>query len=332
MYPPFFESPAGAPVYSGHPLDNHPAFEVPLAGDLAVIACHFNPSGYERPRQNMGAFLSWLWALRIPVFMVELTFDGGPAPVLPLDSPRVLQVRTSPENSLWHKEGLLNLAPSIVPQQFRKLAWIDADVIIRHPEWAARASAVLDQTPLIQLFSRAIYTDSSLRESGSKASTGFAGAIRDPRRDCWSHFHCGFAWAARRELWERFGGLYHSIIGPGDSIVALAAMGRLRRDHTHIAPFNEHVYEHARAWGEPVREWTGGNIDCIPADLVHLWHGDHRDRKYMERLEYTRPFNPRLHVAPSASGVTEWTEAARRDHPDMLRSVRDYFTERREDG
>jgi len=320
------------PLSGVWPLNNHPAFDVPLRGDFAVIACHFNPAGYEKPRRNMAVFLDWLWGQRVPVFMVELTFPGQ-TPVLPQRHERVLQVQTSPEHSLWHKEGLLNLVPRIVPHQFRKLAWIDADVIIRQKQWYDRASALLDQVNVVQLFSRAIFTNQAGCECGLKPSVGYAAANRDPRRAEWRYFHCGFAWAARRELWEQFGGLYHSIIGHGDTIIALAAMNAINRDHTHIRPLNEAVWRAIQDWSGPVAKWTQGRLDCLPADMVHLWHGDRNARNYMGRLEYTRDLDPRTDVAPNGTtGVIEWTRHALTRKPHMVDAVRGYFAERKEDG
>jgi hypothetical protein len=331
---PIATSPASPPVMPSGvwPLHNHPAFDVPLQGDLAVIACHFNPAGYERPRRNMAVFLDWLWGQRVPVFMVELTYPGQPT-VLPAQHERVLQVQTAPENVMWHKEGLLNLVPKIVPPQFRKLAWIDADVVIRQKEWYDHASALLNQVPVIQLFSRAIFTDERGREAGLKPSVGYAAANRDPRRNNWSYYHCGFAWAARRELWERYGGLYHSIIGHGDSMMALAAMNAISREHGHISPHNEHVFRTIQEWAGPFTEWTQGRLDCIPSDLVHLWHGSAKNRNYMGRYAYTADLNPRTDIAPNPiTGVIEWTQHALTTKPHMVAACRDYFTERREDG
>lgn len=312
-------------------LNLHPAFHPGGdEGDLAVIACHFNPCGYQRPVENLRRFLDHLAGA--PIFMTELAFDGEPF-LLSASSPRVLQVRTTRTQTLWEKESLLTAAARRLPPQFTKVAWVDADILFSRADWISAASALLDNHPLIQLFGRAIYSDFAGWETRLKPSVGYAAGLRQPQRDDWQIFHPGFAWAARRELFSsELGGLYHCPVGGGDSILALAAMGKFSARHASIRDYSPALQTDAAGWSKRIAAWTKGRLTYLPGDVTHLWHGDRKNRAYAERKATIRELDPAadLRTDPQ-TGLTTWTASALSGKPEMVAAVRAYFAARQED-
>lgn len=296
--------------------------------DICAIACHFNPAGYSLPVANFGLFWGGMKNQGVPLYLAELAYQD--APFLLAESDQTLRLRSS--QVLWQKEALLNAVEKIVPAQFTKLAFVDADILFHDDEWLSKASTALESQPLIQLFRRAILTDRDGNHTGVKSSVGFASSRNDPRRREWQYFHPGFAWAARRELWTRYGGLYsRSIIGQGDTALALAAMDSLSPENPHLKPLNPAVLASLTAWGKPIAEWTGGKIGCLSGDIMHLYHGGAENRNYAGRLAAIRTLEPETDLELTPGGILAWTPAAQRSKSAMIRAVKDYFWSRQED-
>lgn len=314
-----------------HPI-SYPSFsrgilETPLTGDTAVISCHFNPCGYQTQTRNLAYFLEFMAETSPPLFMAELTFS--PRQLLPSNN-RVLHLEAKAP-LLWQKESLLNAVEKIVPPQFTKIIWIDADCLMTDPAWLENASRALDEYAIIQPFKRCVFTDEKLDESGVRAGCGYAATTGNPRKADWSLFHCGFAWGARRELWTEHGGLIECLSGQADSLIALAAMGQLDRSHSHGSRLNDAMWKHVSEWAAPVTEWTGGKIGSIPGDIVHLWHGNTERRRYRDRQSLLRDLDPARHLYHTDQGLLAWTQDAHAEIPETIEALTNYFSERAED-
>lgn len=304
------------------------AFRVPLRGDTAVIACHFNPAGYRTPRANLGRFLCGMAEVGAPVFLAELAFYGQPFQTPECD--RTAHFRAGKEAIMFQKERLLNMAEQIVPPQFTKIVVWDADILIPDFGWPGEVSRLLDSYPIAQPFSRAILLGPSGREIGAKMSVGYAANNRFPDPVDVGIFHPGFALAMRREFFSEVGGLSGCpITGSGDT---LAMLGALCPNPEDRAFFRLHSTE----WGAPQLEWcrrlyqfSGGRLGALPMDIHHLYHGSHANRQYLSRFDMTREFNPSRDLTTNEDGITTWTAAAHAGHlPDFMR---EYFFARRED-
>ena len=198
---------------------------------LHIVCCHFNPAGYQRPREHVRRFRD---ALGLPFTMVEASFDG----VFYAD-PDIAIVADPKRHVMWQKERLLNLGLATLPRTAEKIAWIDADILFDNPDWANEAVALLEDWPVVQLFE----TVSMLNSSGEVESEHL-GKVAGLAHGRQVH-HCrplktGFAWAARREAigldalldrpvssHARRGGLFDlDIVGGGDSSMISAWLGR----------------------------------------------------------------------------------------------------------
>lgn len=294
-------------------------------GKLAVVTCFFNWAGFSRKTANLRRFLLQMQAQRIPVFGIEAVLPGQTAATQGFDGWQ--RVPANERNIMFQKEALLNKAVSLVPSHFDKIAVFDADVWFANPGWYECAESMLDNYPVVQLYDTAkwLAQDGHIEiERRSIAQWNTHG-----RRGPASMAHTGFAWAMRRNLWSEFGGLFaNCITGSGDVYNAIAFCGMELEQHPMLAGNRQGVNADYKKWAWRVREWTGGKVGYVPGTIYHEWHGTRRDRSYVKRHEVCAQI-AKGDVGLNDFGLFEWSDTAK---PEVTTAVRDYFTERREDG
>ncbi|MFN7362968.1 MAG: hypothetical protein ACK5S3_10840 [Pirellulaceae bacterium] len=148
---------------------------------------------------------------------------------------------------------------------------------------------MLDLHRVIQLFD---HVDRLPRGGGVEDSIGdryrsFAGVWNDPQtilRDGWdNHGHTGYAWAARRELFEQIGLYEAAILGNGDDLMAHGFVGELHSDCI-MANYDQDqaMFRHYQKWAQKAFRYCQGDLGCMPGTVFHLWHGDHENRRYIK--------------------------------------------------
>lgn len=265
-------------------------------GTLAIITCHFNPAGYPRLADNYRVFRDALGAL--PLYTAEASFDG----TFISDGP--VQIAATPANVLWQKERLLNLAVEALPAKYDRVAWLDADVIFRRPDWYDAASQLLDQFAVVQL-AESVVTNG--RDWNMAAAVGF-------QQPC----KYGYAWAARRELFPLYDA---AVIGGGDWLNAAGWRGVPCRNLTPSPAWQTH-YDR---WAAEAQRKAGGKVGCLAGEIFHLDHGSHKGRQYNERYRLVRGLDPERDVTIDDNGLWSWTSEQ------YAAAVRGFF-ERRQDG
>ena len=310
-----------------------PAPTYTATDDLWVITTYFNPGGYRTKRENYDRFRERING-RIPLLTVECAFGDAGFELPPARS--VVQVRG--RDVMWQKERLLNVALERLPASCANVAWLDADVTFENGDWAREAVLRLAHCPVLQLFDRAVRLPrGALADDGTaEAYPGFAAvAARDPNRllsgDFAAHGHTGFAWAARRAVLAGRGFYDACIAGSGDHMMAHAFAG----DWTSacvdriIGTANRHC-SYFVAWSKGIYQRVRANVGFVPGSVLHLWHGEVRDRRYVDRNRELAAFgfDPARDIRVGASGCWEWASTK----PELHRWARDYFGQRREDG
>ena len=101
------------------------------------------------------------------------------------------------------------------------------------------------------------------------------------------------------------------------------------RDMIGYGPNPPHA-DHFAAWAEGVYRSVRAKVTALPGTLLHLWHGEVADRRYVDRNRELAAFgfDPRSDLRIGRSGCWEW--ASRK--PQMHAWARAYFGLRREDG
>ena len=199
-----------------------------MSSDLWVITSYFNPCRYRTKRANFNSFMAGLDAVGANVLTVELAF-GDDEFELP-ESDRVLRLRGA--GLMWQKERLLNIAAATLPRSCRKIAWLDCDVIFGRKDWLQLTSDALEHHMVVQPFETVARLPPGHRLYAGQGEKyrSFAHMFETKPRIAQTtmskdHGHTGFAWAARRELFEQCGLYDACLTGSGDHLMAHAFAG-----------------------------------------------------------------------------------------------------------
>ena len=306
---------------------------------LWAITTYFNPAGYRRRRQNYQLFRE---RLALPLVTVELSFQEG-FELRPGDADILVQIRGG--NIMWQKERLLNIAAEKVPAECRKIAWVDSDVLFADDGWPERANEALEEVLLLHLFQECsdLPRDARPEEWGGDGpgvpapsmvyrmiAEGIAPEdllLRHPRvRRTATN---GLAWASRREVLDAHGFYDACILGSGDRAILSAAIGKFDCC-TRGLQMSARRAAHYLAWAQPYFETVRGRIGYLPGRVLHLWHGEIKDRRYGDRDRdlAALDFDPFDDIALDPGGAWRWSS----DKPDLHAFIKSYFASRNEDG
>lgn len=304
------------------------------AQDLWVITCYFNPCRYKTRRDNFDVFASSMRLAGIPLLVVECAFGDDPFE-LP-DSLDVVKIRS--HSLMWQKERLLNLAASWLPRECSSVAWLDCDILFQNANWAVDAAALLRKHAVVQLFQSAVILDIGNTRSETTKRVSSFGAIAPSNQELLScgrydrHGHTGYGWAMRRKIFTDVGLYEHAVGGSADHYMAHAIYGVYGFCVEHSLRNNQSAIRHLKEWGARFHEQVRGKFAAVPGEIVHLWHGELVNRRYLQRMLETSAlgYDPYTDVVAPPGRPLEW-------HPEMNKQdLRDYFSEyfknRREDG
>lgn len=293
-------------------------------GKLAVITCHFNWCGYQQHRKNLREFIQRMDAANIPVYGVEAALPDHEFITLGIEGWR--QIRVNNHSILFQKEALLNMASKLPPASFTKLAWLDADLSFSNSDWFLETERLLDVCPVVQPFSMAVWNYKDGVEIERKISAASL-MTSDPKRS-----HTGFAFAARRSLWENGPALFDAaVVGAGDVLFCHGLYNDGFTGH-RLAAVGESKDEYSK-WVSDFRAWYavngGGSALAVPGMCIHSWHGDISNRGYTSRYEAIAGFDATKHIVKTAEGFYTWTS----DAPvRIMAAVEQHFITRKEDG
>jgi hypothetical protein len=306
---------------------------------LWAITCYFNPAKYGNRRNNYRLFRQ---RLGVPLLAVELSFDGQ---FELTSSDADILIQKTGGDVMWQKERLLNIALAALPKGCEFIVSLDCDVVFERVDWSEQVCRALDRSPLLQPYSLVhhlprgvtpkqwqtkptglvrpsvawlIAQGMSVTECLGNPLAGFPG-IRAP----------GHAWAVRREEIFRHGFYDACIIGGGDTALACAAYGAfdiLPTLHTD----NACAFRHYMHWAEPFFHSIQGHVSLIKGDLLHLWHGEMKDRfcRLRHRELASFQFDPSVDIAIDENDCWRWNTPKWSMHE----YVANYFVVRNEDG
>lgn len=306
---------------------------------LWTITSYFNPLQYSNRLRNYRIFRE---NLASPLAVVELSLNRK-FELSKSDAEIVVQI--SGGDVLWQKERLLNVALGSLPSDCNHVAWVDCDVVFLEPDWVERAGQALEKFCLIQPFRERcnlprdapissgvdVACDSVSKSVGYKIVMGEAQVEDFCRSDAplTRNSTAGLAWAARRELLETHGLYDACILGSADRAMLCAAMGIFESGANAVGMRGRQI-DHYLGWAQPFHRAVNGSVGFIDGRVLHLWHGDLKNRKYAERHEGLSrfAFDPFSDIVLDPSGCWRWNGSK----PEMHEYVRAYFESRKEDG
>jgi hypothetical protein len=296
---------------------------------LHVVTAIANPLRWESRLRLYRQFEWHMLESGVQLTTVEVAY--GDRPFACAGTPGVNHVGLRSRTMIWNKESALNAGIGRLPQDWKYVAWVDADVIFRRHDWAAEMVEALQLYDVVQPWTHCY----DLGPAGEhlQVHTAFAWLVQQgrpirPTGGAGYEFgHPGYAWAATRGALEHVGGLIEGAMGAGDHHMALALIGRVRESvpgdaHPgYVAPLVR--------WQERAQRHIGGNLGVVPGTIEHLWHGPKAARGYVSRwgILTKHGFDPATDLKRNVWGLPELAG----NKPELRRDIERYFRSRVED-
>jgi len=253
-----------------------------------------------------------------------------------MDGVRHIPVRA--KTRVWNKENLLNIGVHRSPDA-KYIAWVDADVIFRRPDWPVATLQALQHYDIIQPWSDAY--DLGPNDEHIAVHRSFCRQFfhRQPltaaSRQYWNgdggrhiYPHSGYAWAMTRQAFDWVGGLFElGGMGSGDHHMSLALVGMGNASVPHSV---------ADAYRREVLRWEGRalrhinrNVGYCRGTIEHLFHGRKADRGYQSRwaMFLKHDFDPLEDLKRNSHGVLEFAS----NKPELRHDFDLYLQSRNED-
>ena len=130
---------------------NHTSLSIynndPIESSLNVVCVHINPSHFQTRTRLTKNFIEVMNRTpNVTLYIGELVYGDDAYEVTDKNNTKHLQLRTSRDNLLWHKESLLNLViQKCLPENWKAVAWVDADLFFDNGvDWAMHTLKILN--------------------------------------------------------------------------------------------------------------------------------------------------------------------------------------------
>jgi len=270
--------------------------------EAIIVACYFNP---ENSPYRLKAFNTFYESIKhLNHSIVECVIGDSKSQ---LDITKNIK-RVYTENLLWHKETLLNNLIAKLPKKYKYVFWVDADVIFTNKNWLVDSVETLQFDNIVQPFEYCVHLEKDELEPSfdmgkvtkstepnalnnkvwrsfcANQATHFKNAKSE---DYNTHGHVGFAWGARREVFDQVKLYDRALIGGADHIMAHAAAGQI--NHKCITKAFSDNLDEIEIWSKFFYSVVRGHIGYAPGNLYHIWHGDIAKRQYFKRIKDFTP-------------------------------------------
>lgn len=285
------------------------AYDTPLLCDMAVGLVFFNPAKSKRMLMNYLYTVEKLKRAKLPYYTLELVYGQ--------EEPEIVDAfHYRAKNALFNKEQLCRLLERRMPWRYSKVVFIDADLVFTSKTWYADTSKQLTKFDVVQPFSSAVWLDVTY----TKATLERSSVVYMNRTKTYDHvYHPGFAWAFKRSWFRRYGFYEYAITGSGDTLSTAAWMG-VEFPNGYLKTAFQRSFADYRRMPKP-------SMSCTAGKVYHLWHGTHKNRKYVDRHQIVDGIlDVQKIIRPNWSGVFEVTDKA------VAAKLADYFKEREDDG
>jgi hypothetical protein len=231
---------------------------------------------------------------------------------------------------IWIKEALINTMIEHLPNTWKYMAWIDADITFLNTNWVNETLKALHIYDVIQLYQTCINMGPNNEAMKIDKSFGYmhieSGTewVKTYKYGLW---HPGYAWACNRFAYQSFGGLIDfGVLGSGDHHMALALIGKVDSSH----PVNIHEnYKNLLLKFQDKCTKNNIKLGYVKGSLIHHWHGRLQDRKYVERWKFLteNKYDPTNDITYNKTKMIEFTDNGKR----FNELFKTYFVERNED-
>ena len=279
--------------------------------DMAICLVIFNPVQSKRILMNYLYTVNQFKLQKLPVFTLELVFkDREP------EIHDAFHVRC--DSFMFHKERMCRILETKIPSKYKKLLFIDGDVIFNNTTWYSDISKLLDTHDVVQPFEKCEWLDLTYTNVTLERKT-----VLHMKESVWNYnYHPGFGWAFRREWYRKTGFFDWAISGSGDTLSSAAWMGK-----TFPKVFKSLPTSLKPAYSEFTSKPVPRITYYLNGKIQHLYHGSKTNRQYVERHKIIDSESDiRKLITINKDGVYEWIDKAKWN-PMFL----DYFQSRLDD-
>lgn len=279
--------------------------------DMAICLVIFNPVQSKRILMNYLYTVNQFKLQKLPVFTLELVFkDREP------EIHDAFHVRC--DSFMFHKERMCRILETKIPSKYKKLLFIDGDVIFNNTTWYSDISKLLDTHDVVQPFEKCEWLDLTYTNVTLERKT-----VLQMKESVWNYnYHPGFGWAFRREWYRKTGFFDWAISGSGDTLSSAAWMGK-----TFPKVFKSLPTSLKPAYSEFTSKPVPRITYYLNGKIQHLYHGSKTNRQYVERHKIIDSESDiRKLITINKDGVYEWIDKAKWN-PMFL----DYFQSRLDD-
>ena len=296
---------------------------------LNIIVVISNPCLFTRRYQLFREFIDRLekYETNINIYVVELIYKDQQFMITETDNPNHLQLKT--EIPLWHKENMINLAvEKLLPKDYKAFAWIDADIEFENVSWVDDTLKLLNGTfNIVQLFSHCVFMDKDGSTLNNFNSYGYIHINNIKEKTQNDYSSTGYAWAITKEAYKKLEKLYDkSILGGGDAIIICSILKNYKKLNCILKYFSKEFINSILEYNKNIDTKFG----YIPGLIKHHYHGDRKNRKYLDRnLLYKKyNYNPNIHIKYNKDGIIILTDKIPEE---FKKDILNYFQERNED-
>jgi len=304
-----------------------------VRSDICAVTCIFNPVGVKSRICNFNLFKQALEGV-IRLFVVECAFNEQPFSLAHV----VDHIGVRSNTKLWQKERLINYSLLSIPESYTKIVWLDADIIFLNKNWVNEASESLDTFDVVQLFDQAIRLPQGHTSYQGIGDTSESFGYRYCRdNNCFklgnfkAHGHTGFAWAARRSIINEIGLYDACIAGSADHLMVHGMCGKTDSPCVdRLLGKDTPLRSHFEKWAKKATALVNSNIGVVKGEILHLWHGEQENRRYMVRNQELLDlgFDPFTDIRLDNNGAWAWAS----QKPNLHAWAEHYFKNRKEDG
>jgi hypothetical protein len=258
------------------------------ANTLHVIGVVSNPVRYHSRYRLAREWQEQMAATpNVRLHMVETAFGDRHHEVTETSNVDHLQLRTRSE--IWIKESMINVGMRhLLPRDWKYVAWVDADIAFRDPNWAQETLHQLQHFEVVQPWQHCadLGAQGSIMQTHESFGYVHQRGVQKQRApfEPYAYAHSGFAWACTRKFWEAVGGLLDfCILGSADHHMAWAMIGDT--DGTIHRKMSPSFFAKVRDWQERAMRVTQGQIGFTPGRIEHAFHGPKKRRYYRERWQ-----------------------------------------------
>ena len=304
---------------------------------LHVVAVVSNPVRWQSRIKLARGFAEHMLDSGVHITLVECAYGDRPHELA--EMPHVQHVPVRAKTMAWNKENLINIGISRLPEGWKYLATIDADVHFRRSDWASETVHALQHYDVIQPWSDCYDLGPAgehmeLHRSLMRLWYERAPILQGPKcgpNTGYRFGHPGYAWAWTRAALEWVGGMIETAaLGAADHHMGLALIGRV--EESIHGGTTEGYKRPLRLWQSRAARHIAKNVSYLPGTIEHHWHGNKHGahgRRYTDRwnILVKHGFDPAVDLKRNTHGVIELAG----NKPELAHDMDVYFRARTED-